>query len=128
MNASCRSRLARTRRWIALLTAVALAACTSLRTVPIEAGRAPVGVAPGDTVVVTTVAGEKLEFEVVRIDRDALIGADARVAFEDIATLQVEEIDPSKTGGAIFAGGIATLMVGLVALGALVATAGLPPG
>jgi hypothetical protein len=127
MNASCRSRLARTRSWIALLTAVALAACTSLRTVPIEAGRAPAGVAPGDKVVITTVAGEQLEFEVVRLDPDAVIGADARVAYEDIAALQVEEIDASKTGGAIFGGGMATFIVLLVALSALVAAAGLPP-
>lgn len=122
------SRHAGTRAWIALITAAMLAACTSLRSVPIEAGRVPEGVGAGDKVMVTTVRGEKLEFEVVRLDADALVGEDTRVAFEDIATLAVEEIDPEKTGGALFAGGVATLILTLVAVGALLAAVGPPPG
>lgn len=108
--------------------AVMLTACTSLRTVPVEAGRAPEGIEPGDKVVVTTLRGEKLEFEVVRLDADALVGEQTRVAFDDIATLEVEELDPEATGAALFAGGVATLFLGLLAVGALVAAAGVPPG
>lgn len=107
---------ARARRWMALITAVALAACTSLQAVPIEAGRAPEGVGPGDTVTVTTVRGEKIEFEVVRVDADALVGADAQVAFEDIATLEVTKPAPGKTAGLIGGGVaiVAAIVVGLL--------------
>ena len=93
-----------------------LAACTSLRTVPIEAGRAPEGVAPGDTVTVMSVRGEKLEFEVDRLDPDALVGEDTRVAFADIAALEVEKPEPVRTVGLV-AGGVVTTI--LVVLGAL---------
>jgi hypothetical protein len=120
------ARRACRRRWIALIIAVTLAACTSLRTVPVEVGQAPEGIGPGDRVTVTTVRGEKLQFEVVRLDADALVGEDVRVAFEDIATLEVEETDPAKTGGAVL-GGVAVVVIGaLVALVALIAAADLP--
>ena len=92
-----------------MITAVMLAACTSLQTVPIEAGRAPEGVGPGDEVTVTTMRGEKLEFEVVRVDADALVGEDAQVAFEDIATLEVERPAPGKSAGLV-AGGLAIVI------------------
>lgn len=111
-----------------MITAVMLAACTSLRPVPLEAGRAPEGIGPGDKVTVTTVRGEKLEFEVVRLEADALVGEDTRVAFEDIATLEVEETDPEKTVGAILASSAVVVIGALLALGALIAAAGLPPG
>ena len=111
-----------------MITAVMLAACTSLRPVPLEAGRVPEGIGPGDKVTVTTVRGEKLEFEVVRLEADALVGEDTRVAFEDIATLEVEETDPEKTVGAILASSAVVVIGALLALGALIAAAGLPPG
>ena len=103
------------RRSIALITAVMLAACTSLQAVPIEAGRAPEGVGPGDTVTVTTVRGEEIEFEVVRVDADALVGEDAQVAFKDIATLEVKKPAPGKTAGLI-AGGVVTVVAIVVGL------------
>jgi endonuclease YncB( thermonuclease family) len=115
---------ARLRRWTALITALALAACTSMQPVPIEAGRAPEGVAPGDTVTVTTVRGEKLEFEVVRLEPDALVGQETRVAFEDIATLEVEKPAPVKTVGLI-AGSVVTTIIVVVGAFALVLAAGL---
>jgi hypothetical protein len=114
------------RRSTALAVALMLAACTSPRTVPLEVGRAPEGVGPGDTVMVTTVRDQKLQFEVVRVDADALVGEDVRVAFEEIAALEVEQTDPAKTGGAIF-GGVAVVVIGaLLALGLLIAAADLP--
>jgi hypothetical protein len=124
MLALGQSRHPSARRWIALTTAVMLAACTSLQTVPIEAGRAPEGVAPGDTVTVNTARGETLEFEVVRVDSDALVGEDTRVAFEDIATLEVEKPEPVKTVGLVAGGVVTTIVVVLGAL-ALVLAAGL---
>jgi hypothetical protein len=117
----------RPRASISVFAAAALVACTSLRTVPLEPGRAPQGIEAGDEVVVTTVRGEKLEFEIVRVDIDALVGEHDRVAFADIATLEVEEIEREKTGGVLFAGGVAALILGLLAVGALLVAAGLPP-
>jgi hypothetical protein len=120
MLAAGHSRHACARRWIALITAVMLAACTSLRTIPIEAGRVPEGVEPGDTVVVTTRRGEKLQFEVVRLDSDALVGEDTRVAFEDIAELQVEKPAPAKSVG-LFAGGVVAVIAVVVGIVLLIA-------
>ena len=118
------SRPARPRAWIALITAVVLSACTSVRTVPIEPGRAPEGVAPGDKVMATTVDGEKLEFDVVRIDADALVGKDARVPFEDIAALEVEEADTARTIGGSVVAGVAAFLAVLLLLGAMIITPG----
>jgi hypothetical protein len=124
MLAPAQSRHPCARNSIALMTAAMLAACTSLQTVPIEAGRAPEGVAPGDTVTVTTARGEKLEFEAVRVDCDALVDEDTRVAFEDIAALEVEKPEPVKTVGLVAGGVVTTIVVVLGAL-ALVLAAGL---
>jgi hypothetical protein len=62
-----------------------------------------------------TVRGEKIEFEVVRVDADALVGEDAQVAFKDIATLEVKKPAPGKTAGLV-AGGVVTVVAVVVGL------------
>ena len=74
--------------------------------------------------MVTTVDGEKLKFDVVRIDADALIGKDARVALEDIAALGVEETDAARTVGGSVIAGVAAFLALLLLLGAMVITPG----
>jgi hypothetical protein len=71
---------------------------------------------------VTTVRDEELEFEVVRIDPDALVGEDTRVAFADIATLEVEKPAPVKTVGLIAGSVVTTILVVVGALALVLVT------
>ena len=43
---------------------------------------------PGDKVIVTTTAGDTIEFEVKEVANETLIGKDYRVALADIVTLK----------------------------------------
>lgn len=63
----------------------------------------------GDSVVVTTRAGEQKKFKVTAVEPEALAGKDVRVAYADMASLSVRQTSVGKT----------TLLVALVVLGIL---------
>ena len=64
----------------------------------------------GDSVVVTTKAGEEKQFKVTAVEADALVGKDVRVAYTDMASLSVRETSTGKT----------TLMTALAVLAILI--------
>jgi hypothetical protein len=64
-------------------------ACTSLQ----PASQAAVG----DQVRVTDKNGARIEFEVAAVETDALRGAEIRIAYQDIATLEVRRFSIGRT-------------------------------
>lgn len=78
------------KRAVATLVAVAyLAGCSSLQNVPVGRSMAHPEVEVGESVVVTTKNGEKKSFTVTAVENDALVGANARVAYADMQRLEV---------------------------------------
>ena len=66
----------------------------------------------GDTVEVVTMDGRTEKFVVTEVRPDALIGADTRIAREDISTLKVNQVHKGRTFGAAFGG--AGVMIGVL--------------
>jgi len=84
--------------------------CTSLHRVSVpgsETSSTVPSVQVGDSVVVTTRAGEQKKFKVTAVEPEALAGKDVRVAYADMASLSVRQTSVGKT----------TLLVALVTLG-----------
>ncbi|HET6522802.1 MAG TPA: hypothetical protein VFG47_23705 [Geminicoccaceae bacterium] len=101
----------------AVVLAAFVVACTTARTVDVRThGDLAEEIRAGDRVVVTTHAGRELAFEVVRVEPDALVGAEERVERDQIARLEVTRTDALRTAG-LAGGGVLTflLIVGLVA-------------
>lgn len=72
-------------------------------------------VAAGDTVEVVTKDGRVEKFVVTQVTPDALVGADTRIAREDIARLQVSAVHKGRTFGAAFGGAAALLLIVIAA-------------
>jgi len=86
--------------------------CTSLHRVSVpgsETSSTVPSVQVGDSVVVTTRAGEQKKFKVTAVEPEALAGKDVRVPYVDMASLSVRQTSVGKT----------TLLVALVVLGIL---------
>jgi len=91
--------------WQRALTVVFIAvflatSCTSLETVNIpapESPPAPLAVKVGDTVVLTTRDNKEKRFKVHAVEADALVGKFERVAYADMATLNIEHIRKGPT-------------------------------
>lgn len=73
----------------------------------------------GDTVEVVTRDGRVEKFVVTEVTADALVGADTRIAREDITRLQVNTVHKGRTFGAAFGGAGAVL---IIVLGAALAS------
>lgn len=90
-----------------------LAGCRTMQTV--DHGRwesLPGTVGPGDRVEVVTRDGRVESFVVTEVTADALVGANTRVARDDIARLQVNAVHKGRTFGAAFgAAGTVLLLV-----------------
>ncbi|MDO8543374.1 MAG: hypothetical protein Q7S40_23290 [Opitutaceae bacterium] len=99
-----------------LCAGVFLSGCTTLQNVPfpIQPGQSVI-VRVGDEIKVRTKAGEVRQVDIVEIQADAFVGKGGRVAFDDIAVLEVQRIDKVRT--ALLFG-----LIVVVAAGALVAT------
>ena len=109
------------KRVIALLTVATYLStgCTTLQNVPIRQSDPAVArpdVKVGESVVVTTRAGEKKKFTVTAVEDDALVGRDDRVAYADMQQLDVRRGEGGNKG----------LIIGAVVLGvvAIAAAAG----
>lgn len=96
-----------------LFLALLLSGCRTLQTVDHERWSAlPGTVEAGDRVEVTTRDGRVASFVVTEVTPDALVGADARIAREDISQLKVHAVHKGRTFGAAFGGaGVALLLV-----------------
>lgn len=65
----------------------------------------------GDTVEVVTTDGRVEKFVVTEVTPDALVGADTRIARDDISRLQVSEVHKGRTFGAAFGSAGAVLVI-----------------
>ena len=105
------------RRLATVVLAAFVVSCTTTRPVDVAA---PAGFAedvrPGTWVTVVTHDGRELTFEVVRVEPDALVGAEERVARDEIARLEVIRLSPLRSAG-LAGGGVLTflLIFGLLA-------------
>jgi hypothetical protein len=69
-----------------------------MQAVPVpQGGSATSAVQVGDTVETTTRAGDVKRFKVTGVTNEELLGADARVAYSEIASLKVARQDKSRT-------------------------------
>ena len=68
-------------------------------------------VAAGDTVEVVTNDRQVRKFVVTEVTPDALVGADTRMAREDITRLQVSAVHKGRTFGAAFGAAGAVLLI-----------------
>ena len=105
------------RRGVAAITLLAVvAACSTTRPVALGTpGSLAEEVQPGDRVRLTTTDGRKLDFEVVRVESEALVGDDLQVALDDIAALEVTEISAGRTAAAVGGTGLAVfVIIGLI--------------
>ena len=80
--------------------------CTSLQSVPLDSSQAMAqpDVKPGESVVVTKKDGSKQKFRVTRVADDALIGANVRVPYSDMSSLEVERGNGSSSRTALIVG------------------------
>jgi len=106
-------------RWQQALTVGCVAvflttSCTSLHTVNIPSSDSPPAspaVEIGDTVVITSRDANKKRFKVTAIETDALIGKGERVAYADMATLNVEQVRSVTVAWVMIAIAAAALIV-----------------
>ncbi len=80
-----------------LLAALLSASCTTFA--PVKRGDLPSGLKAGDTVRVLTRDGREQQFEIIRVEPDAIVGARERVELADVALLEKREIHVAKTVG-----------------------------
>ena len=88
------------RQFIALIGCLSLflQGCTVMQAVPVpQGGSATTAVQLGDTVEATTRAGEVKRFIVTAVTDEELQGQDARVAYDEIASLKVARQDSART-------------------------------
>ncbi|MBC8028377.1 MAG: hypothetical protein H7Y89_20475 [Steroidobacteraceae bacterium] len=103
-------------RAVATLVAVSyLAGCASLQNVPLGQSSSKPAVEVGESVVVTTKAGEKKSFTVTSVESNALVGANSRVSYAEIERLDVKRggMTPGKRG----------LLIGAAVLGVIAVAA-----
>lgn len=72
-------------------------------------------VTAGDTVEVVTRDGQVRKFVVAEVTPDALVGADTRIAREDITRMHVSAVHKGRTFGATFGAAGAILLIVLAA-------------
>jgi hypothetical protein len=104
------------KRAVAMIVTVSyLAGCASVQNIPLGSSFSHGNVQVGQSVVVTTKAGEKKSFTVTSVDSDALVGDNARVPYAEMARLDVKRdgMSPGKKG----------LLIGAAVLGVIAVAA-----
>jgi hypothetical protein len=103
-----------TRAVAAIVLGAVLFGCTSTRPVDVRGLSGEVGLAreveAGDRVMVKTHDGRELEFKVIRVEADALVGDTERVERHDIQELEVTRVDELRTAGGLGGGALAVLI------------------
>jgi hypothetical protein len=106
------------KRWISLLVVFSFLFTVSCSSFYPVSGTSPQqwssAIEVGDTVQVTKKNGETQEFKVVRVTSDGIEGEGVQIAFDEIDSIQKEEISPGKTTGLVV--GIIALVVVVIAL------------
>jgi hypothetical protein len=106
------------KRAAALLTVAAFltTGCTSLQNVPLSSGGQSVerpDIKAGESVVVTKKDGTQQKFKVLKVEDDALIGHDVRIAYADMSSLEAQRADGAQGKKALLIGGA---VLGVVAI------------
>jgi hypothetical protein len=102
-------------QWPSLIIGcMAMVACTSMQSLPVEKADLQRELHPGDRVDVSKVDGRQLMFNVENIDKDGLHGPGINVPFGDIHSISREETSWWRTG---------LIVLGVVAGGVAVAAA-----
>jgi hypothetical protein len=108
------------KRAVALLTLAAFLAtgCTTLQ--PVALGQAGTtasrpDVKSGESVVVTRKDGTKQTFTVLKVEDDALVGHNTRVAYTDISSLEVKRADGHGSKTALIVGAVVLGVAGIAA-------------
>jgi hypothetical protein len=100
---------------LAALVVLAMAGCTTIQPLTVDASHLSSTLKPGDRVEVTTSSGQQLKFKVDAVDASGLRGEGQTVAYNDIQSISRKETDTSKT---------MWVVLGVVAAGAVAAAAG----
>ncbi len=117
-------------RSIAVFGLALIYACVSgcASTIPINPGdpqELATRVRPGDNVALVTRGGTRAEFVVTAVDGTSITGNGTRYPLDELQSLQVEKVDPAKTGiGAL----VVLYVVGVLLVLAWLASGGIPPG
>jgi len=74
----------------------------------------PADLAVGDTVQILTSSSQQLEFEVVEITDNAIVGAHVAVPFEQIVDIKREEVDAVETTLAVGFGAFSVVAIGVM--------------
>jgi len=98
------------KRAVALLTVTAFltTGCTSLQNVPLAQGTTSgrPDIKAGESVVVTSKDGTQRKFKVLKVEDDALVGHNVRIAYADMSALAAERADGVHGNKALLIGGI----------------------
>jgi hypothetical protein len=108
------------KRAIALLSVFTFLAsgCTSLQPVALNSAGASIArpdVKSGESVVVTKKDGTKQTFTVLKVEDDALVGHNTRVAYADMSSLEVKRADGSTGKTALIVGAVVLGVAGIAA-------------
>jgi len=108
------------KRAIALLSVFAFLStgCTSLQPVALNQSATSVArpdVKSGESVVVTKKDGTKQTFTVLKVEDDALVGHNTRVAYADMSSLEVKRADGSTGKTALIIGAVVLGVAGIAA-------------
>lgn len=107
-----RSQLTEIVRFLLVLAIVcSSAACTEYRHLQRESSSIPYDVEIGDRVYVVKNDGQQHEFKVIDVTEDSIHGRDLEISWEQVRTLEREEIAETET--AIAAVGTATWLVAM---------------
>ena len=104
------------RRGVALLVLFAMVVgCSSTRMVDLAASPSLAAqVQVGDHVRIVTVDGRILEFEVERVDPEAIEGRELRVQRDEIAELEITRFSAARTAGLVGGAGLTAVGVALL--------------
>jgi len=108
------------KRAIALLSVFAFLStgCASLQPVALNQSGTSVArpdVKSGESVVVTKKDGTKQTFTVLKVEDDALVGHNTRVAYADMSSLEVKRADGSTGKTALIIGAVVLGVAGIAA-------------
>jgi uncharacterized protein YcfL len=98
------------KRAVALLTVATFltTGCTSLQNVPLAQGASNTrpDIRAGESVVVTRKDGTQQKFKVLKVEDDALVGHNVRIAYADMSSLDAQRADGVHGNKALIIGGI----------------------
>jgi hypothetical protein len=100
---------------LAVLVVLSMVGCTTVQPLTVDPSHLSTALKPGDKVEVVTSSGQQLKFKVDSVNASGLQGAGQTIAYNDIQSINRQEVDTQKT---------LWVVLGVVAAGAIAAAAG----